>query len=185
MGKSVTPRVFPPKTLKTVSTFSNLAFSKFPNLTQIMFQRKTAICSRCQTIMYSMVAPITSRGTTVLCDHSACQIMKDTVLYWTGHSRNFEGISEEGTYFYPIELLKMLQELYERLVVDRARGVDSPYQVQSPHEDAMLGKRTTTYQDGCSGFLPLISPSRPPHPINLSYFVTAANTCVLTAFRDD
>jgi hypothetical protein len=73
-----------------------------------------------------------------------------------------QGIFEKGTHFYPIEFLKTLREVYEKLVVNRASGVD----VLIEYEAFMktLGKRTTIEQDGTVLFrlFDLILPSSTP-----------------------
>ena len=42
-----------------------------------------------------------------------------------------QGIFEKGTHFHPIEFLKTLREVYEKLVVDRTSGVDVPIEYLS------------------------------------------------------
>jgi hypothetical protein len=78
--------------------------------------------------------------------HGARQIVKkddnDTLPDWPQP----QGIFEKGTHFYPIEFLKMLREVYEKLVVDRASGVDIPIEYEALTK--MLSKRTTIDQDG-------------------------------------
>jgi hypothetical protein len=106
----------------------------------------------------------------------------DTLLDWPQP----QGIFEKGTHFHPIEFLKTLQEVYEKLVVDCAT-----VQVESTSLSGTkpLRRCSTNGQPSikmapfCSGFS--ISPSHPPHPINSLYFVTAADTCVSIAFRND
>ncbi|KAI0281123.1 hypothetical protein BGY98DRAFT_1095066 [Russula aff. rugulosa BPL654] len=80
-----------------------------------------------------------------------------------------QGIFEKGTHFHPIEFLKTLWEVYEKLVVDRTSGVDVPIE----------------YLNGTVLFRLFDLTISPPHPTSSSYFMTAANTCVLIAFRDD
>jgi hypothetical protein len=91
-----------------------------------------------------------------------------------------------GTHFHPIEFLKMSQEVYEKVVVDHASGVDVPIEYKAFTK--MLGKRTTIIDkmalaQYCSDFS--TSPSHPPRPINSLSFMTAANTCVSIAFQDE
>ncbi len=57
-----------------------------------------------------------------------------------------QGIFEKGTHFYPIEFLKTLREVYEKLVVDCASGVDIPIDYEAFTK--MLGKQATINQDG-------------------------------------
>lgn len=106
-----------------------------------MFQRKTAICSRCETIMYPGGADNRKRG---YCADGARQIAKkgddDGFPDWP------QGIFEKGTDFYPVEFLKTLREVYKKLVVERASGFDVP--VEYGAFIKMLGKRSTIDQDG-------------------------------------
>jgi len=97
-----------------------------------------------------------------------------------------QGIFEKGTHFHPIEFLKTLQEVYEKVVVDRASGVDVPIEYEAFTKTVQWASGQPSIKmvpAFCSGFS--ISPSHPPHPINSLYFVTAANTCILMAFQDD
>ncbi|KAI0266607.1 hypothetical protein BGY98DRAFT_885848, partial [Russula aff. rugulosa BPL654] len=57
-----------------------------------------------------------------------------------------QGIFEKGTHFHPIEFLKTLWEVYEKLVVDRTSGVDVPIEYEAFMK--MLSNRTTIDQDG-------------------------------------
>jgi hypothetical protein len=50
------------------------------------------------------------------------------------------------THFHPIKSLKTLREVYEKVVVDRASGVDVPIKYEAFTK--MQGKRTTIDQDG-------------------------------------
>src|SRR6266699_7254783 len=101
-----------------------------------MFQRKMAIYGRCQMIMYPGGADNHKRG---YCADGAHQIVKkcdhDTLPDWPQP----QGIFEKGTHFHPIEFLTTLQEVYEKVVVDRTSGVDvtvPKYRVRSVYEDA-------------------------------------------------
>jgi hypothetical protein len=73
-----------------------------------------------------------------------------------------QGIFEKGTHFHPIEFLKTLREVYEKLVVDRTSGVDVPIEYEAFMK--MLSNRTTIDQDGTVLFRLFdltISPSTP------------------------
>jgi len=80
------------------------------------------------------------------CADGARQIMKkgddDSLPDWPQP----QGIFEKGTHFYPIEFLKTLQKIYEKLIVDHASGSDIPIEYEAFTK--MLSKRTTTDQDG-------------------------------------
>jgi len=98
------------------------------------------------------------------CD-GARQIVKkgdnDTLPDWPQP----QGIFEKGTHFHPIEFIKTLREVYGKVVVDRARGVDVPVEYEAFTK--MLGKRprTTIDQDGTILFRPFdltIPPSTTP-----------------------
>jgi hypothetical protein len=52
-----------------------------------------------------------------------------------------------GTHFHPIEFLKTLWEVYEKVVVDCASGVDVPT-IEYEAFTKMLGKQTAIDQDG-------------------------------------
>ena len=127
---------------KSVGNFHFLQISKQQNLTQV-FQRKMAICSRCQTIMYPGGIGNHKRG---YCTDGVRQIVKkggdDALPDWPQP----QGIFERGTHFYPIEFLKMLREVYEKLVVGHTSGLDVP--IEYAAFTTMLGKRTTIDQDG-------------------------------------
>ena len=94
-------------------------------------------------IMYPGGADNHKRG---YCADGAHQIMKkcdhDTLPDWPQP----QGIFEKGTHFHPIEFLKTLREVYEKVVVDRASGVDDPIEYEAFTK--MLSKRTTIDQDG-------------------------------------
>ena len=80
------------------------------------------------------------------CADGARQIVKkgddDTLPDWPQP----QGIFEKGTHFYPVKFLKTLREIYEKLVVDRASGIDVPVEYEAFRK--MLSKRTTIDQDG-------------------------------------
>jgi hypothetical protein len=80
------------------------------------------------------------------CADGAQQIAKkgsdDTLPAWPQP----QGIFEKGTHFHPIEFLKTLREVYKKLVVDRASGVNVPIEYKAFTN--MLGQRTTVDQDG-------------------------------------
>jgi hypothetical protein len=80
------------------------------------------------------------------CADGARQIVKkgdnDTLPDWPQP----QGIFEKGTHFYPIEFLKTLREVYEKLIVEHASGVDVPIEYEAFMR--MLSKRATTDQDG-------------------------------------
>jgi len=94
-------------------------------------------------IMYPGGADNHKRG---YCSDGARQIVKrgdrDTLPDWPQP----QGIFEKGTHFHPIEFLKTLREVYEKVVVDRASGVDDPIEYEAFTK--MLSKRTTIDQDG-------------------------------------
>jgi hypothetical protein len=70
------------------------------------------------------------------------------ILYLTGHSSTAarQCIFEMGTHFHPIKFLKMLQEVYEKVVVDR--DVTIRLTIEYEAFTKMLGKRTTIDHDG-------------------------------------
>jgi hypothetical protein len=102
-----------------------------------------AICSRCQTIMYPGGTDNHKKG---YCADGTHQIVKkgdnDSLSDWPQP----QGILEKGTHFHPIEFLKTLREVYEKLVVDRTSGVDVPIEYEAFMK--MLSNRTTIDQDG-------------------------------------
>lgn len=96
-----------------------------------------------------------------------------------------QGISERGTRFHPLEFLKTLREVYEKLVVDRVSGVDIPIEYEA-FIKMLISKRTTIDRDGTVLFqlfdLTILSSSTPDKIIVLR---DGCNTCVLNAFLDD
>ena len=84
------------------------------------------------------------------CADGARQIVKkgdrDALPDWP----QSQGIFEKGTHFHPIEFLKTLQEVYEKVVVDRASGFNVPIEYEAFTK--MLGKGATIDQDGTVQF---------------------------------
>lgn len=74
-----------------------------------------------------------------------------------------QGISERGTRFHPLEFLKMLREVYEKLIADRVSSVDIPIEYEA-FIKMLISKRTTIDRDGTVLFrlfdLTILSSSR-------------------------
>jgi hypothetical protein len=104
---------------------------------------------------------------------------------------------EVRSYFYPIEFLKMLWDVYKYMLVadcTPASGVDVPTvsgDTKPLRRYLASGQPSIKMAPFCSGLIFKLpgparpsAPSHPPRPINSLYFVTPADTCILIPFRD-
>jgi hypothetical protein len=94
---------------------------------------------------------------------------------------------EQGPHFYPIEFFKTLRGGLREARAGSRKWSQRPYRVRTLYEADNLSTTSCSalikMTPFCSGFS--TSPSHPPHPINSLYFMTAADACVLIAFRDN
>src|SRR5712675_2431249 len=104
-------------------------------------QRKTAICSRCHTVMYPGGSEDHKRG---YCADGARQVKRkggDDIPDWPRP----RGIYVKGTDFHPVEFLKTLQDVYKKVAVREERSAD--YLVECEAFWKVLQKRTTINED--------------------------------------
>jgi len=106
-------------------------------------QRKTAICSRCHTVMYPGGSEDHKRG---YCADGARQVKRkggDDIPDWPRP----QGIYVKGTDFHPVEFLKTLQDVYKKVVVHKGRSTDLPVECEAFWK--VLQRRTTIDADSC------------------------------------
>jgi len=104
--------------------------------------RKTAICSRCHTVMYPGGPENHKTG---YCADGARQVKRkgdDDIPDWPQP----QGVYAKGTHFYPIEFLKTLRDMYERVVVREERSADLPVEYEAFVK--LLQRRTIIDEDG-------------------------------------
>ncbi|KAH9953272.1 hypothetical protein BC827DRAFT_1146474, partial [Russula dissimulans] len=90
-------------------------------------------CTRCQTVVYPGAPENHKKG---YCPDSACQVKRkgdDDIPDWPPP----QGVYAKGTFFHPIEFLKTLWDMYERVVVCEVRSADLPveYEAFAPEKD--------------------------------------------------
>ncbi|KAH9955685.1 hypothetical protein BC827DRAFT_1235658 [Russula dissimulans] len=120
--------------------------------------RKTAICSRCHTVMYPGGSQNHKKG---YCVDGARQVKgkgEDEIPDWP----QLQGIYMKGTDFRPVEFLKTLRDMYERVVVRGERHTDLPVEYEAFGK--VLQRRTTVNEDGSVLFklYDLIMPTSTP-----------------------
>jgi len=104
--------------------------------------RKTATCSRCHTVMYPDGSENHKKG---YCADGARQAKRkgeDDIPDWPQP----QGIYVKGTQFHPIEFLKTLRDMYERVVIHGERSTNLPLEYETFGK--VLERRTTIDDDG-------------------------------------
>ena len=145
-------------------------------------QRKTAICSRCHTVMYPGGSENHKKG---YCVDGARQVKRkgpkgeDDIPDWPQP----QGIYAKGTHFDPIKFLGTLRDMYERVVVRGERSADLPVEYEAFGK--VLQRRTTIDEDGSVLFklYDLLMP--PSTPDSLVVFHHGCRDLRLDCLRDD
>src|SRR5712675_896109 len=142
-------------------------------------QRRTAICSRCHTMMYPGGSENHKRG---YCADGTRQVKRkgeDDIPDWPQPQE----IYVKGTDFHPIEFLKTLWDMYEKVVVREERSTDLPMEYEAFWK--VLQRRTTIDEDGSVLFrlYDLIMP--PSTPDRLVVLHNGHQHLRLDCLRDD
>ncbi|KAH9964478.1 hypothetical protein BC827DRAFT_1109232, partial [Russula dissimulans] len=91
--------------------------------------RKTAICSRCHTVMYPGAPENHKKG---YCADGARQVKRkgndaSDIPDWLQP----QGVYAKGTHSHPVKFLKTLRDMYERVVVRGERSADLPVEYEA------------------------------------------------------
>jgi len=142
-------------------------------------QRKTAICSRCHTVMYPGGSEDHKRG---YCADGARQVKRkggDDIPDWPRP----QGIYVKGTDFHPVEFLKTLQDVYKKVSYIKGGAPISPWSARLFGKCFKGGRpsmRTVACSSGCMTEYIAIHSRQPCRAPQWSQAPSVSTACVTT-----